>query len=159
MSVSASTFPVSLPAVPETAATLTLTAEVRQAMVDPALAGLPNEACGLFSGTAGGTTVDAFHPMATAAASREISLRGPKEHKDVERAVDEAGRAVLGVMHSHTYTEAYPSPTDVDDASRSDPLGTWFFVIVTLKDPDPAVRAYRILDGELTEVRVATRPG
>ena len=62
-------------------------------------------------------------------------------------------------MHSHTYTEAYPSPTDVDDASRFDPLGTWFFVIVTLKDPDPAVRAYRILDGEITEVRVATRPG
>ena len=156
MSVSALTFPVSLPAVP---GALTLTDEVRQAMIDHALAGLPNEACGLFSGVAGGTTVDAFHPMANAAASREIYLFDPKEHKDVERAVDEAGRAVLGVMHSHTYTEAYPSPTDVDDASRSDPLGIWFFVIVTLKDPDPAVRAYRILDGEITEVRVATRPG
>ena len=159
MSVSAPTFPVSLPAVPETAGTLTLTAEARQAMVDHALAGLPNEACGLFSGTVGGTTVDAFHPMVNAAASREIYLFDPKEHKDVERAVDEADRAVLGVMHSHTYTEAYPSPTDVDDASRSDPLGIWFFVIVTLKDPDPAVRAYRILDGEITEVRVVTQPG
>ena len=151
-----STFPVSLPAVP---GTLTLTNEVRQAMVDHALDGLPNEACGLFSGTAGETTVDAFHPMANAAASQEIYLFDPKEHKDVERAVDEAGRTVLGVMHSHTHTEAYPSPTDVDDASRFDPLGIWFFVIVTLKDPDPAVRAYRILDGEITEVRVATRPG
>jgi len=128
-------------------------------MVDHALDGLPNEACGLFSGTAGETTVDAFHPMANAAASQEIYLFDPKEHKDVERAVDEAGRTVLGVMHSHTHTEAYPSPTDVDDASRFDPLGIWFFVIVTLKDPDPAVRAYRILDGEITEVRVATRPG
>ena len=156
MSVSAPTFPVSLPAV---SGTLTLTDEVRQAMVDHALAGLPNEACGLFSGTAGGTTVDAFHPMANAAASREIYLLDPKEHKDVERAVDEADRAVLGVMHSHTYTEAYPSPTDVDDASPSHPLGIWFFVIVTLKDPDAAVRAYRMLDGEITEVRVATRPG
>ena len=159
MSVSAPTFPVSLPAVPETAGTLTLTDEARQAMVDHALAGLPNEACGLFSGTVGGTTVDAFHPMANAAASREIYLLDGQEQLEVERAVDEAGRAVLGVMHSHTYTEAYPSPTDVDDASRSDPLGIWFFVIVTLKDPDPAVRAYRILDGEITEVRVATRPG
>ena len=159
MSVSAPTFPVSLPAVPETGGTLTLTDEARQAMVDHALAGLPNEACGLFSGTAGGTTVDAFHPMANAAASREIYLLDPKEHKDVERAVDEAGRAVLGVMHSHPHTEAYPSPTDVDAASRFDPLGTWFFVIVTLKYPDPSVRAYRILDGESTEGRVATRPG
>ena len=156
MSVSAPTFPVSLPAVH---GTLTLTDEVRQAMVDHARAGLPNEACGLFSGVAGGTTVDAFHPMANAAASREIYLFDPKEHKEVERAVDEAGRAVLGVMHSHTYTEAYPSPTDVDDASRFDPLGTWFFVIVTLKHSDPLVRAYRIFDGEITEVRVATRTG
>ena len=154
MSVSAPAFPVSLPAVP---GTLILTDEVRQAMVDHALAGLPNEACGLFSGTAGRTTVDAFHPMANAAVSREIYLFEPKEHRDVERAVDEAGRAVLGVMHSHPSTEAYPSRTDVDEASRFDPLGIWFFVIVTLKDPDPAVRAYRILDAEITEVRVATQ--
>ena len=97
--------------------------------------------------------------MANAAASREIYLLDGQEQLEVERAVDEAGRAVLGVRHSHPSTEAYPSPTDVDDASRFDPLGTWFFVIVTLKDPDPAVRAYRILDGESTEVRVATRPG
>ena len=156
MSVSAPAFPVSLPAVH---GTLTLTDKVQQAMVDHALAGLPNEACGLFSGTAGGTTIDAFHPMANAAASREIYLLDGQEQLKVEHAVDEAGRAVLGVMHSHTHTEAYPSPTDVDDASRFDPLGIWFFVIVTLKDPDPAVRAYRIVDGEITEVRVATRPG
>ncbi len=156
MSVSAPTFPVSLPAVH---GTLTLIDKVQQAMVDHALAGLPNEACGLFSGTAGGTTIDAFHPMANAAASREIYLLDGQEQLKVEHAVDEAGRAVLGVMHSHTHTEAYPSPTDVDDASRFDPLGIWFFVIVTLKDPDPAVRAYRIVDGEITEVRVATRPG
>jgi len=156
VSVSAPTFPVSLPAVH---GTLTLIDKVQQAMVDHALAGLPNEACGLFSGTAGGTTIDAFHPMANAAASREIYLLDGQEQLKVEHAVDEAGRAVLGVMHSHTHTEAYPSPTDVDDASRFDPLGIWFFVIVTLKDPDPAVRAYRIVDGEITEVRVATRPG
>ena len=156
MSVSAPTFPVSLPAVH---GALTLTDKVQQAMVDHALAGLPNEACGLFSGTAGGTTIDAFHPMANAAASREIYLLDGQEQLKVEHAVDEAGRAVLGVMHSHTHTEAYPSPTDVDDASRFDPLGIWFFVIVTLKDPDPSVRAYRIVDGEITEVRVATRPG
>ena len=139
--------------------TLTLTDTVRQAMVNHALAGLPNEACGLFSGRTGGTTVDTFHPMVNAAASREIYVLDGQEQLEVERAVDEAGRVVLGVMHSHTYTEAYPSPTDVDDASRFDPLGTWFFVIVTLKDPDPAVRAYRILDGLITEVRVVIEPG
>ena len=128
-------------------------------MVNHALAGLPNEACGLFSGAPGGATVDTFHPMVNAAASPTIYRLDDQEYVTVERAVDQAGQVVLGVMHSHTCTEAYPSPTDVDDASRFDPLGTWFFVIVTLKDPDPAVRAYRILDGEITEVRVLTRRG
>ena len=153
------TFPVNLLAVPETVGTLTLTDEVRQAMIDHAFAGLPNEACGLFSGRTDGTTADAFHPMVNAAASREIYVLDGQEQLEVERAVDEAGRVVLGVMHSHTYTEAYPSPTDVDDASRFDPLGIWLFVIVTLKDPAPALRAYRILDGLITEVRVVFEPG
>ena len=128
-------------------------------MVNHALAGLPNEACGLFSGAPGGTTVDMFHPMVNAAASPTIYRLDDQEYVTVERAVDLAGQVVLGVMHSHTYTEAYPSPTDVADASRFDPFGAWIFVIVSLKHPDPVLRAYRILDGEITEVPVEVERG
>mgnify|MGYP003313202173 FL=1 len=32
-------------------------------------------------------------------------------------------------------------------------------VIVTLKDPDPALRAFRIVDEKITEVQVAAQPG
>jgi proteasome lid subunit RPN8/RPN11 len=137
--------------------TLTLTDTVRQAMVNHALAGLPNEACGLFSGSPGGATVDTFHPMVNAAASPTIYRLDDQEYVTVECAVDQAGQAVLGVMHSHTHTEAYPSPTDVDAATPL--LASWFFVIVTLKDPDPAVRAFRIVDENITEVQVTSQPG
>ena len=78
---------------------------------------------------------------------------------EVVAGADADGRAVLGVMHSHTHTEAYPSPTDVADASRFDPFGAWIFVIVSLKHPDPVLRAYRILDGEITEVPVEVERG
>ena len=66
---------------------------------------------------------------------------------------------LVGVMHSHTHTQAYPSPTDVADAARFDPLGTWVFVIVSLEHPDPELRAFRILDDAITEVPVDEVPG
>ena len=43
----------------------------------------------------------------------EIYKLGGRGMLDAETAANEAGRAVLGVMHSHTHTVAYPSPTDV----------------------------------------------
>ncbi|HUS62643.1 MAG TPA: Mov34/MPN/PAD-1 family protein, partial [Acidimicrobiales bacterium] len=49
--------------------------------------------------------------------------------------------------HSHTHTEAYPSPTDV--AQAPDP--TWHYVLVSLRDMAPVVRSYRILDGTVME--------
>ena len=72
----------------------------------------------------------------------------------VEAEVDAAGLVLAGVMHSHTHTTAYPSPTDVHDAEAFDPFGVWLFVIVSLKHPEPALRAYRILGDDITEVPV-----
>ena len=43
-----------------------------------------------------------------------------------ERAADDAGLEVIGVVHSHTHSEPYPSPTDV--AQAPDP--GWHYVIV-----------------------------
>ena len=39
------------------------------------------------------------------------------------------GLEIIGVVHSHTHTEAYPSPTDV--AQAPDP--SWHYVIVSLR--------------------------
>ena len=121
------------------------------AMVAHALAGLPHEACGLFGGPGLEGPIDRFFPMRNAAASSQIYTLDGREMLDVERSADEAGVTIRGVMHSHTHTTAYPSPTDVDDAARFDPFGSWLFVIVSLKHPEPAARAYRILDGSVSE--------
>ena len=139
------------------AKTLTLTSEVYAAMLDRALTQTPKEACGLFTGASGTLHVDDFHPMANVADPDEawkLYLLDGQEMLDVEAEADVTGRTVLGVMHSHTHTTAYPSPTDVADAARFDPFGAWIFVIVSLKHSDPVLRAYRILDGDITEVPV-----
>lgn len=131
-----------------------MTAAVHTEMVGHAVAGLPDEACGLFAGPFGGDRVDRFFPMRNAAASSRVYELDGQELMDVERTADDAGVAILGVMHSHTHTTDYPSPTDVADAARFDPFGTWRFIIVSLKHPDPSLRCYRIADGEVTEERV-----
>jgi len=124
-------------------------------MLAHAIGGLPNEACGLFAGPVGTTTVDTFYPMTNIAESSQIyQLDGP-EMLDAEAAADGSGRQVLGVMHSHTHTSPYPSPTDVEDAARFDPFGAWHFVIVSLKHADPVLRSFTILDDEITEEPVS----
>ncbi len=120
-------------------------------MVAHAINGLPNEACGLFAGEYGGDEVTRFFPMRNAAESSTIYQLDGQEMMDVERTADDAGMAIIGVMHSHTHSTNYPSPTDVDDASRFDPFGSWRFIIVSLKHADASIRSYRILDGKITE--------
>lgn len=128
-------------------------------MVGHAILGLPDEACGLFAGAFGGDRVERFFPMRNAAASSQIYELDGQEMMNVERTADEAGLAVIGVMHSHTHTTNYPSPTDVADAGRFDPFGAWRFIIVSLKHSDPSLRSYRILDGAITEEAVMVVPG
>ncbi len=123
-------------------------------MIGHAVLGLPDEACGLFAGKFGGDRVERFLPMRNIAESSRIYQLDGQEMMAVEREVDASGLAIIGVMHSHTHTTNYPSPTDVADAARFDPFGTWRFVIVSLKHPDPSLRSYRIVDGEVTEEQV-----
>ena len=63
----------------------------------------------------------------------------------------------LGVMHSHTHTDSYPSPTDIVQA----PDCGWHYVIVSLREAEPVLRSFRIsIDGEVSEepVVVERRP-
>ena len=66
------------------------------------------------------------------------------------RAAEAEGLELVGVFHSHTHTDAWPSPTDVRQAMEP----TWLYVIVSLKDGDPVLRSFRITDGKIQETPV-----
>jgi len=115
-------------------------------MVAHARACNPHEACGLLVGRfagAGRAEMVRFVPMTNAAASPVIYELDPKEHLRVEMAAEDDGLEIIGVMHSHTHSEPYPSVTDV--AKAPDP--GWHFVIVSLKREGAETRSYRIARG------------
>ena len=115
----------------------------------------PLEACGLLAGRAGAGKVERFYPCRNTAESARVYAIDPREHLRAERDAEAGGFEIIGVMHSHTHTEAYPSPTDV--AQAPDP--GWHFVIVSLKRDAPVLRSYRIVDGTITEEPVGTVAG
>ena len=136
---------------------LSITAAVRDQMINHAQRGLPNEACGLFAGGKGTETIETFFPMQNAAESHLIYQLDPKEFIEVEQTADQLGIQILGVMHSHTASEAYPSETDVRDANQFDPFGIWFYLIVSLKDKEPSIRAFQIFEKNISEVEIAIK--
>lgn len=129
---------------------LQVTRDVYARLVGLALDEYPLEACGLLAGplAAGGGPGDAahvFYPCRNDAASARIYTVNPKDFMRAERDADDRDWEINGVVHSHTHSEPFPSPTDVAAAVSPD----WHYVIVGLKREAPEARSYRIVDGEI----------
>lgn len=137
------------------AAVLQLSRATWMQMVGHAYDGLPDEACGLLAGPPGTSRGTTFYPCRNAAESSRIYTVDPKDHLRADRDADDKGLEILGVMHSHTHTDAYPSPTDVEQA----PVPGWHYVIVSLRLEAPVLRSYRIADGTITEEAVSVIGG
>ncbi len=111
-------------------------------------AGYPLEACGFLSGPEGAwrtpdsVDVIAFHPMDNTAESAVYYTIDPLAQMALEDTLDDTGHEIVGVVHSHTHSEPFPSPTDVDTAVSEN----WHYVIVSFKREAPEVRSYRIAD-------------
>jgi proteasome lid subunit RPN8/RPN11 len=134
---------------------LTLTRPVYEQMVAHCLAGLPDEACGLLGGEPTAGAAVTCYPTRNLAASAKLYTVDPREHLRADRDAEANGYEIIGVFHSHTHTEAYPSPTDVEQA----PDPGWHYVLVSLRDIEPVVRSFRIVEGVITEepVRLGSR--
>lgn len=121
-----------------------------RAMVDEMIAhareDAPNECCGIIAGKDGAAT-----RLYRAINAEQSPYRYSVDAKDllrIYRDVDGRDEEFLAIYHSHTHTEAYPSPTDVRLAAWPDA----YYVLVSLMDEAaPVVRAYRIIDGAIEE--------
>lgn len=114
-----------------------------------ALQEYPLEMCGLVAGP-DADTATVFYPCRNAAESSRVYTIDPKHFMNAERHADDHGLEIIGVVHSHTHSEPYPSPTDVAQA----PVPEWHYLIVGLKRDAPELRSYRIVDGEITETAI-----
>jgi proteasome lid subunit RPN8/RPN11 len=129
---------------------LVLTRAFYEEMIAHCLRELPFEGCGLLAGDAATGEVRGVYPTRNAAKSARLYTVDPGDHLRADRAAEAAGSSIVGVFHSHTHTDPYPSPTDV--AQAPDP--SWHYVLVSLRDELPSMRSYRIVDGEISEVPI-----
>ncbi len=123
-----------------------------QRMLAHARSELPNEACGLLAGALSEGRASAFHATRNAEASPLRYNVHPDDLVRVILGIEDGGEDLVAIFHSHTRSPAVPSATDRRTAQYPDV----FYVLATLADPAAAVsdslRAWRIRDGESTEV-------
>ena len=120
--------------------------------------GAPDEVCGILGGRRGEVqrvfpvrnTADEIEAGRGVFRDRETGVAAagrrpvhyymdPRDQLRVYNELDELGLDVVGYYHSHTHTEARPSPTDVRLATDLSPV----YVLVSLTHA-PNVRAWRI---------------
>jgi proteasome lid subunit RPN8/RPN11 len=130
---------------------LRLTDATHLEIVAHALDDIPMEACGLLAGRPGDDKVALVYRCRNAAESSRLYELDPLDHLKADRDAESRGLEIIGVYHSHTHTDSYPSPTDV--AQAPDP--GWHYVIVSLKDAEPVLRSFGIVDGAIAEEPVS----
>lgn len=108
----------------------------------------PEECCGVVTGTDG-------EAIAVERAENEFAHRmryriSADEMFRIYKLADARGEEMLAFYHSHPRSEAYPSQTDINEASG---LPESLHLICSLSDPEaPVVRAFSIRGGDVEEV-------
>jgi [CysO sulfur-carrier protein]-S-L-cysteine hydrolase len=134
-------------------ASVSVSAALVEALVEHARAEQPNEACGLIVGdrpAAEGGTALRFEATRNRAASPFRYEIHPDDLLRLTIATDDADEMFWAIVHSHVRSPAYPSPTDVGLAFYPDAL----YVLVSLADDEPALGAFRIVDGVIHPVEL-----
>jgi [CysO sulfur-carrier protein]-S-L-cysteine hydrolase len=134
-------------------ASVQLSPDLIEALVAHARHEDPNEACGLIVGdrsaAAGGVPLR-FEPTRNKAASPYRYEIHPDDLLRLTIATDDADEVFWAIVHSHVRSPAYPSPTDVGLAFYPDSL----YVLVSLAEAEPALGAFRIVDGTIHPVEI-----
>jgi proteasome lid subunit RPN8/RPN11 len=130
---------------------------ISQALLDEivahARAEAPNECCGMIAAQDG--VAVAVHRARNAAASPlRYEMDGMEQYK-IQTAIEDGGFELGAIYHSHTRSDPEPSQTDVNLAFYPDAL----YVIVGVKGDEPDVRAWRIIDGVVSEAALEVQNG
>ena len=130
---------------------LLLDAALLAEMTAHCLRAYPAEGCGLLAGeSSSGRAIRCF-PTRNQAASARLYVVDPGDHLRASREAESEGLEIMGVFHSHTHTDAYPSATDIAQAPDPD----WHYVLVSLRAEAPSVRSFRISGTAVIEEPVA----
>jgi proteasome lid subunit RPN8/RPN11 len=113
-------------------------------LIAHARADAPNECCGMIASRDGEAV--AVHRATNTAASPLRYVIDGREQYAIQTAIEDAGLDLGAIYHSHTRSAPEPSETDINLAFYPEAL----YVIVGVKDEEPDVRAWRIVDGTVS---------
>lgn len=121
-------------------------------IVAHARADFPYECCGLLAGDGG--QVRKHYPIPNAARSMTYYQMDSRAMLAAMNDMDDHNWDLLAIWHSHTHTEAFPSPTDVELAFYPEAV----YLIVSLQDPHaPVMRAFDIVQEIAHNKRIIER--
>src|ERR1017187_8672044 len=130
---------------------LTIPRVLYEKIIEHARKDHPDEACGVIAGPIGSDSPARFIPMQNAERSPTFYRFDSLEQLRVWREMDDSDEEPVVIYHSHTASQAYPSPTDISYASEPQA----HYVLVSTRDADAAeFRSFRIADGQVTEEEV-----
>jgi proteasome lid subunit RPN8/RPN11 len=120
-------------------------------MITHALDKDPEECCGLLVGRGDSATRLRRIRNVHESLSNRFSM-DPLDVIEAERDADGWGEEFVAIYHSHTYSQGYPSDTDVRNATENGWTDPFYVLISLVEKTRPVVRAYRISgDGEVAE--------
>ena len=122
-------------------------------IVAHARAEAPNECCGMIAAQ-DGTAVAVHRARNTAASPLKYEMDGMEQYK-IQTAIEDAGLELGAIYHSHTRSAPEPSQTDINLAFYPEAL----YVIVGVAGADPDIRAWRIVDGQVSEATLEVEDG
>src|SRR3954468_8514396 len=127
--------------------------ELLDAVIAHARADAPNECCGMIASRDGEAV--AVHRARNAAASPlRYEIEGMEQYK-IQSAIEDAGLELGAIYHSHTRSAPEPSQTDINLAFYPEAL----YVIVGLDGDEPDVRAWSIVEGQVSEATIEVEDG
>ena len=127
---------------------LTIPSNIFEQIIAQAKAQAPIEACGILAGRDG--QVEKLYEMTNVDKSNVHFMMTPEEQFKVIKDIRSAGHQMLAIYHSHPETPARPSAEDIRLALTPDVI----YIIVSLKDTEPAVKGFLIEDDNVSEVSV-----
>ena len=104
------------------------------------------EACGFLIANAAGI-IEKVYPMTNVDHNSIGYSMDPKEQLKVEKELRQNSQKIVAIYHSHTASEAFPSPVDVKHAISPD---ISYVLVSTMNIVQPVVKSYRI-DGQRIE--------
>ena len=127
---------------------ISTTDEILQKVIDHSKKELPNEACGYITGS--GTTLNTVYEMTNVDHSPVHFSFDPKEQFQAVKDSRKKNEHPIVVYHSHP--ESPPRLSNEDLRLLNDP--NIVYMIISLDNLTPSIKAYQIFDGDIHEVSI-----